>query len=199
MTQSALKSELLVPGMRIGLFGGTFDPPHAGHLHVARTAMRRLGLHRVWWLVSPQNPLKQRQAGDLARRMAAVADLAAEPRMVVSDIEARLGINRTVELMRELKRRHPGVNFVWIMGADNLSTIHRWGQWREIFASYPIAVVSRPTDAVRARLSPAVQIHARDRLPEGRARTLADQPAPTWTYLTEPYHPHSSTALRQTR
>jgi nicotinate-nucleotide adenylyltransferase len=199
MTRPALKSELLVPGMRVGLFGGTFDPPHAGHLHVARTAMRRLGLHRVWWLVSPQNPLKQRQAGDLARRMAAVADLAAEPRMVVSDIEARLGINRTVELMRELKRRHPGVHFVWIMGADNLSTIHRWGQWREIFASYPIAVVSRPTDAVRARLSPAVQIHARNRLPEGRARTLADQPAPAWTYLTEPYHPHSSTALRQTR
>jgi len=197
MTRTALKSELLVPGMRVGLFGGTFDPPHAGHLHVARTAMRRLKLDRVWWLVSPQNPLKARQAGDHARRMNAVAALASEPRMVISDIEARLGINRTVDLMRELKRRHPGVRFVWIMGADNLSTIHRWGHWREIFASYPIAVVSRPTDAVRARLSPAAQIHARDRIPEDQARILAGQPAPAWTYLTEPYHPHSSTALRE--
>lgn len=196
MSRTALKSELLVPGMRVGLFGGTFDPPHAGHLHVARTAMRRLKLDRVWWLVSPQNPLKARQAGDLARRMSAVAELASEPRMVISDIEARLGINRTVDLMRELKRRHPGVRFVWIMGADNLSTIHRWGHWREIFASYPVAVVSRPTDAVRARLSPAARIHARDRLPEGRARILADCAAPAWIYLTEPYHPHSSTALR---
>ena len=196
MSRTALKSELLVPGMRVGLFGGTFDPPHAGHLHVARTAMRRLKLDRVWWLVSPQNPLKARQAGDLARRMNAVAELASEPRMVISDIEARLGINRTVDLMRELKRRHPGVRFVWIMGADNLSTIHRWGHWREIFASYPVAVVSRPTDAVRARLSPAARIHARDRLPEGRARILADCAAPAWIYLTEPYHPHSSTALR---
>lgn len=198
MMQRALKSELLVPGMRVGLFGGTFDPPHAGHLHVARTAMRRLDLHRVWWLVSPQNPLKQRRAEDLERRMAAVADLAAEPRMVVTDIEARLGINRTVDLMGELKRRHPAVHFVWIMGADNLSSIHRWADWREIFASYPIAVVSRPTDAVRARLSPAVQIHARYRLPENRARSLAGTPAPAWTYLTEPYHPQSSTALRRT-
>jgi len=196
MRSAPLKSELLAPGMRIGLFGGTFDPPHAGHLHVARTAMRRLNLHRVWWLVSPQNPLKQRQAGDLARRMDAVAELANEPRMVVSDIEARLGINRTVDLMRVLKRRYPDVRFVWIMGADNLSSIHRWGHWREIFASYPIAVVSRPTDAVRARLSPAVQIHARDRLNEDQARHLAGCAAPAWTYLTEPYHPHSSTALR---
>ena len=196
MSRTALKSELLVPGMRVGLFGGTFDPPHAGHLHVARTAMRRLKLDRVWWLVSPQNPLKARQAGDLARRMNAVAELASEPRMVISDIEARLGINRTVDLMRELKRRHPWVRFGWIMGADNLSSIHRWGHWREIFASYPVAVVSRPTDAVRARLSPAASIHARDRLSEGRARILADCAAPAWIYLTEPYHPHSSTALR---
>ncbi|MEA1940631.1 MAG: nicotinate-nucleotide adenylyltransferase [Pseudomonadota bacterium] len=196
MSRTALKSELLVPGMRVGLFGGTFDPPHAGHLHVARTAMRRLKLDRVWWLVSPQNPLKTRQAGDLARRMDAVSALASEPRMVISDIEARLGINRTVDLMRELKQRHPGVRFVWIMGADNLSSIHRWGHWREVFASYPVAIVSRPTDAVRARLSPAARIHARDRLPEGQARILADCAAPAWIYLTEPYHPHSSTALR---
>jgi nicotinate-nucleotide adenylyltransferase len=196
MSRTALKSELLAPGMRVGLFGGTFDPPHAGHLHVARTAMRRLKLDRVWWLVSPQNPLKTRQAGDLSRRMDAVAALAGEPRMVISDIEARLGINRTVDLMRELKRRYPGVRFVWIMGADNLSSIHRWGHWREVFASYPVAVVSRPTDAVRARLSPAARIHARDRLPESQARILADCAAPAWIYLTEPYHPHSSTALR---
>jgi nicotinate-nucleotide adenylyltransferase len=182
--------------MRVGLFGGTFDPPHEGHLHAATTAMRRLGLHRVWWLVSPQNPLKTRKADDFGRRLEAVAQLAARPGMVVSDIETRLGTNRTVDLLRVLKARHPKVHFVWIMGADNLASIHRWGHWQEIFASVPIAVVARPTDAIRARLSPAAQVYGRQRRREEEAQALALQKPPAWTYLTERLYPHSSTALR---
>lgn len=199
MTVRPGHSEALSPGMRVGLFGGTFDPPHKGHVHVATTAMRRLGLDRIWWLVSPQNPLKSRQADDLDRRMRAVAALADRPGMVVSDIEARLGINRTMDLLTVLRARHPDIHFVWIMGADNLATIHRWGHWREIFASIPIAVIARPTDAIRARLSPAAQIYSRSRWPETQSRALPYQAAPAWTYLTERLHPQSSTALRALR
>lgn len=199
MTVRPGRSEALAPGMRVGLFGGTFDPPHAGHLHAATTAMRRLGLHRVWWLVSPQNPLKARQAGDFERRMRAVSELADRPGMVVSDIEARLGTTRTMDLLRILQARHRKVNFVWIMGADNLAGIHRWGHWQDIFASVPIAVVARPTDAIRARLSPAAQVYSRQRRPEYAARALPLQAPPAWTYLVERLNPLSSTALRERR
>jgi nicotinate-nucleotide adenylyltransferase len=194
-----LKSEALAPGLRIGLFGGTFDPPHAGHLHVARTAKRCLGLDRIWWLVSPQNPLKSRQASDLERRMGLVSELARDPGMVVSDIEARLGTTRTIDLMHHLKEFRPAVKFVWIMGADNLASIHRWAHWRGVFESFPVAVVSRPTDAVRARLSPAARIYANHRLPQSAGLALADRTAPAWMYLTARLHPHSSTALRKQR
>lgn len=193
---AALRGEALARGMTIGLFGGTFDPPHDGHLHVAEAAKRRLDLDRVWWLVSPQNPLKQRRAGELDSRMAAVGALANRPSMVVSDIEARLGCNRTIDLIRALRRRYPGVRFVWVMGADNLKSFHRWGQWRKIFASIPIAVISRPHDAVRARLAPAVRMHATSRVREQGLARLPLKKAPAWTYLIEPLDWHSSTALR---
>ena len=192
----ALRGEALARGMTIGLFGGTFDPPHEGHLHVAEAAKRRLGLDRVWWLVSPQNPLKHRQADELERRIAAVAALANRPGMVVSDYEARLGCNRTVDLIRALRRRYPGVRFVWLMGADNLKSFHRWGQWRKIFASIPIAVIARPHDAVRARLAPAVRMHSNSRVREQGLAQLPLTKAPAWTYLIEPLNWHSSTALR---
>ncbi|MAK63468.1 MAG: nicotinic acid mononucleotide adenylyltransferase [Maricaulis sp.] len=196
---SALRTEALAPGMRVGLLGGTFDPPHAGHLHAARTAMRRLQLDRVWWLVSPQNPLKSRQASDLTHRMAMVADLARDPGMVVSDIEARIGTTKTIDLLHHLRSRKPGVKFVWLMGADNLSSIHRWAHWQGVFASCPVAVIARPTDAVRARLSPAARYFAGSRIPESAAATLADQGTPAWTYLTARLHPHASSDIRRAR
>ncbi|SDL63073.1 nicotinate-nucleotide adenylyltransferase [Maricaulis salignorans] len=192
----ALRGETFVRGMKVGLFGGTFDPPHDGHLHVAEAAKRRLGLDRIWWLVSPQNPLKQRRAGELDSRMAAVSALADRPGMVVSDIETRLGCNRTIELINALQRSHPGVHFVWLMGADNLRSFHRWGQWRQIFGSVPIAVISRPQDSVRARLAPAVRMHADSRLRDQGLATLPLKKAPAWTYLIEPLNWHSSSALR---
>jgi nicotinate-nucleotide adenylyltransferase len=192
----ALRGEALTPGMTVGLFGGTFDPPHEGHLHVAETARRRLGLDRIWWLVSPQNPIKHRQAGGLDERIAAVRRLADRPGMVVSDLESRLGINRTIDLVRVLRRHYPGVHFVWLMGADNLKSFHRWGQWREIFSAIPIAVISRPHDAVRARLAQAVHMHARSRVRDQAVSTLPLKTAPAWTYLIEPLDWHSSTALR---
>ena len=194
-----LTGESLAPGMRVGLFGGSFDPPHPGHLHVAQTAMKRMRLHRLWWLVSPQNPLKSRDADDFDRRMAAVQSMACHPRMTVSNLETRLGTNRTYDVIRALKQRHPGVHFVWLMGADNLSSIHRWLQWRDLFELLPIAVMSRPQDPIRARLSPAARIYARSRIRELDAAALPLKPAPAWTYLTGPLHSHSSTELRAQR
>ncbi|OLF75274.1 nicotinate-nicotinamide nucleotide adenylyltransferase [Maricaulis sp. W15] len=192
----ALRGDGLARGMRIGLFGGSFDPPHAGHLHVARTALRRLGLNQVWWLVSPQNPLKTSPSGDFQRRFNAVRTLATQPGMHITDIESRLGTTRTIDLLTHLKTRHPGVHFVWLMGADNLAGIHRWAHWPQIFRSVPVAVIARPQDAVRARLSRAATQFATSRIRESEAAALPLQSAPAWTYLTERLHSHSSTALR---
>jgi len=192
----ALRGEGLSRGMRVGLFGGSFDPPHNGHLHVARTALRRLGLDQVWWLVSPQNPLKGTPADDFARRFSAVSKLARHPGMRVSDIETRLGSTRTIDLLTHLQGSHPGVHFVWIMGADNLASIHRWAHWTRIFQACPVAVIARPQDAVRARLSHAARQFATSRIRESEATALPLQTAPAWTYLTERLHSHSSTALR---
>ena len=192
----ALKSEALSPGMRVGLFGGSFDPVHDGHLHVARAAMRRLGLDRVWWLVSPQNPLKGWEPADYAARLEAVEAVACEPRMVATDIEARLGVGRTADLIDHLTARWPTVRFVWIMGADSLAGFDRWRRWRDIAAQVPLCVVSRPGAPLKARLGPAARELAPFRLRMEQAGALAKSPPPRWTYLTEPLHPASSTALR---
>ena len=195
----ALAGELLTPGMKVGLFGGTFDPPHAGHSHLAKTAMKRLGLDRVWWLVSPQNPLKTQASDSMERRLAAVAQQAYSPGMVVTDLESRLGSCRTIDIVLALKKRHPLVHFVWLMGADNLASFHRWANWKNVFENIPIAVMARPQDPVRARLSPAAKWAAKSRICEHMAHILPLKKAPAWTYLTEPLHSASSTDIRAQR
>jgi nicotinate-nucleotide adenylyltransferase len=144
----------LEPGMTVGLFGGSFDPPHDGHSHVAESALQQLGLDRVIWLVSPQSPLKQEPA-PIEKRLAQVRAFARGPRMIVSDAEARLGTRYTIDTLRALMKRFPHVRFVWIMGSDNLASFHRWGSWREIAKLVPIAVVPRP--GYGARSSPAAR------------------------------------------
>ncbi|WP_019960203.1 nicotinate-nucleotide adenylyltransferase [Woodsholea maritima] len=196
MTSRALKTEVLKSGMSVGLFGGSFDPPHIGHLHVAQTAMKRLRLDRVWWLVSPQNPLKTHAPADAARRIGAIEALAHQPRMVVSTIEERLGINRTIDLIDHLTYHHPDVNFVWIMGSDNLGGFHRWERWRDLATAMPICVIARPGQAIKARLSRTATFLRHARLHENQAHILKKIKAPVWTYLTEPLHPVSSSALR---
>ncbi len=156
------------PGMRIGLFGGSFDPPHEGHAHVSQVALRRLALDRLWWLVTPGNPLKE-TAGlpSLAGRIDAAKKIARDPRIAVTGIEAAIGARYTADTLRFLHRRCPGVRFVWIMGADNLLQFHRWRDWEEIARTTPIAIVDRPGATFRAVSAKAAQRFAHARAPAG--------------------------------
>jgi len=183
--------------MRVGLFGGSFNPAHEGHAHVAETAMRRLELDRVIWLVSPQNPLKSKhETRPVAERMAQARRWARGSGMIVSDAETRLGSQYTIDTLRVLRARYPGVKFVWVMGADSLATFHRWRGWTQIMREVPVAVISRPWITLKARTSPAARRFAFARWPASAAATLPDATAPAWVYLTGPLNFASSTALR---
>lgn len=187
-------------GMRIGLFGGTFDPAHAAHRAACLLALRRLGLDRVWWLVTPGNPLKDTHGlAPLRARVAAARALAHHSRIDVTDFEAELGSHYTYETIRYLRRRCPGVHFVWIMGADNLRTFHRWQRWRDIAALVPVAVVDRLGPSLYATASVAGIALAHARLPELAARKLPERRPPAWIYLHGLKSPLSSTALRAAR
>jgi nicotinate-nucleotide adenylyltransferase len=181
--------------MRVGLFGGSFDPAHDGHVHVAETALKRLRLHRVVWLVSPQNPLKSGPA-PLAERLAGARALAAGPSMIVSDFESRAGARYTLDTVRILKGRFPGVRFVWLMGSDNLAGFHRWRGWDQIARTLPLAVVARPGAINSSRVAPAARRFAHARVSSRAAAVLPAAPAPAWTYLRGPLNTTSSTALR---
>jgi nicotinate-nucleotide adenylyltransferase len=190
----------LQPGMRVGLYGGSFNPAHDGHAHVAETARKRLGLDRVIWLVSPQNPLKSsRDTAPLAERMAGVRRQARDRGMVVSDVESRMGSQYTIDTVRALKARFPGVKFVWIMGADSLATFHRWRGWTQIMRELPVAVISRPWASLKSRFSPTARRFAFARRPAAQAALLPDEAAPAWVYLHGPLNFASSTALREGR
>lgn len=188
----------LTPGMRVGLYGGSFNPAHEGHAHVAETARRRLGLDRVIWLVSPQNPLKARaDTASLAERMVGARRMAHGPAMIVSDAETRMGTQYTIDTLRVLKVLYPGVRFVWIMGADSLAGFHRWRGWTQIMATVPVAVVSRPWISLKSRSGPAARRFARARIPSAQARGLPTTRAPAWVFLRGPLNFTSSTALRE--
>jgi nicotinate-nucleotide adenylyltransferase len=183
--------------MRVGLLGGSFNPAHEGHAHVARTALARLGLDRVIWLVSPQNPLKSaRGTAALAARVASARAMATGPAMIVSDLEARIGSRYTLDLIRILRARYPAVHFVWLMGADNLAGFHRWRGWDEIMRLVPVCVVARPGWALQGRLAPAARRFAWARRPASEARRLAFARPPAWIYLPAPLNFTSSTEIR---
>jgi nicotinate-nucleotide adenylyltransferase len=190
--------ERAVAGMRIGLLGGSFNPPHEGHLHISLVAGRRLDLHAVWWLVSPQNPLKPADGlAGFEQRISAAEKLARHPRIVVSDAEARLGTRYTADTLRALKSRFPGVHFVWLMGADNLVQLPHWKHWQDIMSLVPVAVIDRPGYALKAQLGKAAERFRAARVPETEARSFPQAEPPAWIYLHAKLNPLSATAIRQ--
>ncbi len=189
---------MAAPGMRIGLLGGSFDPAHDAHRHISLAALKRLGLDQVWWLVSPGNPLKR--AGDLKcldERIATARAVAHHPRIVVTGLEAARGSAYSVDTLKFLKRRFPEVNFVWLMGADNLAEFHRWRDWEGLFRLVPIAVLDRPGFRLKGRASRAAQRFASGYVDETDSQGLALLAPPAWTILTLPLSTLSSTRLRQ--
>lgn len=190
------RGPIAMPGQRIGLLGGSFDPPHAGHLHISRWALRNLGLDRVWWLVSPGNPLKPRVPAALERRLAACRALVDHPRVTVTDIERHLSTRYAADTLAQLSQHYPAVRFVWLMGADNLASFHLWERWDWIMANYPVGVLARPGQQVRAGLAPAARRFASRRLPQEAARLLGLGQSPRWALLTGRMLPASSTAIR---
>ena len=192
-----VKTPLVFAGQRIGIMGGSFNPPHEGHAIVAETAVKRLGLDQLWWVVTPGNPLKTNGGlPPLEARTNAARKFARGPRMKVTGFETDLGTPYTAATLAFLHRRYPGVRFVWVMGADNLATFDRWQHWRQIARTLPIAVVDRPGWRLKALTGPAAASLAASRVPEAQAGRLAGLAAPAWTYLTSRLSGQSSTALR---
>ncbi|MBG1233537.1 nicotinate-nucleotide adenylyltransferase [Aestuariivirga litoralis] len=184
------------PQQRIGLFGGSFNPAHEGHRQVALYAMKRLQLDWVWWLVSPQNPLKSSaETSDYAERMALTKFMANHPRFVVTDIEKQIGSRYTAETLRVLKQ-HSDAEFIWIMGADSLGSLSRWYQWTEIMGDMQIAVLARPGYSIRALSSKAAIRYQHKRIPGDRPQALGSKAPPRWVFISMPLRKESSTALR---
>jgi nicotinate-nucleotide adenylyltransferase len=185
-------------GQAIGLFGGSFNPPHEGHLLASHLALNKAKLDRLWWLVTPGNPLKS--AADLAAlraRVEAAQALVHDPRIAVTGLESEIGARYTADTLAFLKRRAASARFVWIMGADNLAQFHRWRHWREIAEAVPILVVDRPGSSFAALSSRAAHALARWRRPERDAARIADLAPPAWIFLHGPRSSASSTALRR--
>ncbi len=184
-------------GQRIGLLGGSFDPPHKGHVHITLEALKRFGLDQVWWLVSPGNPLKDRGPAKLERRMAAAAQIMDHPRVHITDFEARVGTRYTAETLAVLQHKCPHAQFVWLMGADNLAQFHLWRDWQEIMARVPVGVLARPGDRIEARTAKAAQVFKKARLQPKQSRQLSRVEAPAWAFANIPMREISSTDLRK--
>ena len=184
-------------GQRIGLYGGSFNPPHDGHRQIALIALHRLQLDAIWWLVTPGNPLKQNVGlGSQGERMQAAARLAAHPRMAISGMETKLNTRYTADLADKLTDRVSGVRFVWIMGGDNLASFHRWDRWRDIAGHFPIAVINRPGTLTAPLNAPAAHALARYRVESAASGQLALCRPPAWIFITGPRTSASSTVIR---
>ena len=195
-----LRMPMVESGMRVGLFGGSFNPPHEGHVHVAEQALTRLKLHQIWWLVTPGNPLKDHSnLAQLAERLAACEAITPDPRMKITAYEAAINTQFTADTLKQISDRNRDVNFVWVMGADNLGQFHRWQRWRDIADIMPIAVVDRPGATMALHSAPTAKILARYRVNEDDAARLSAMRPPAWAFLHGPLNSLSSTALRAVR
>ncbi|RLQ88944.1 nicotinate-nucleotide adenylyltransferase [Notoacmeibacter ruber] len=195
-----LRMPVVPRGLAVGLFGGSFNPAHEGHVLVAETALRRLKLDRLWWMVTPGNPLKNRnELAPLAERIAQSETLARDPRIDVTAFEAVIGAGFTADTLAHIRRRNPAVHFVWIMGADSLAGFHRWQRWREIAETYPIAIIDRPGSTLAFLSSRMAKTFDHARIDENDAALLPRISPPAWTFIHGPRSSLSSTEIRQER
>lgn len=184
------------PGQTVGILGGSFDPPHAGHVHLTLEALKRLGLDQIWWMVSPGNPIKAHAPAPMAQRIAASRLIMRHPRVRITGLEAEYDTRATVNTLEALRKDYPKLRFVWIMGADNLAGFHKWDRWPDIMAQVPVAVLARPKQRLRGLTSPTARKFAGARLAERDAKQLPFAPAPAWVYLDMPMRAVSSSQLR---
>ncbi len=192
-----LKMPHVESGMTVGLFGGSFNPPHDGHVLVADIALRRLGLDQLWWMVTPGNPLKSRNhLAPLAERIALSEKIIHDPRIKVTAFEQSLGQSYTARTLEKIRERNRSIRFVWIMGADNLKNFHLWQDWQKIACTFPIAVIDRPGDTLSYLSSKMAKTFGYARVDEAHAASLSWRNAPAWTFIHGPRSPLSSTALR---
>ncbi|MGF1474305.1 MAG: nicotinate-nucleotide adenylyltransferase [Geminicoccaceae bacterium] len=185
---------------RIGILGGSFNPAHEGHLHLSSQALKRLALDQLWWLVSPQNPLKSRdETAAWETRLRAARAVARDPRIRVSELEAQFPDSYTVNSLFRIRRRWPDTHFVWLMGADNLATLHRWYRWRTIMEFVPVAVFDRDPYSYKGVNGVAASAYADDRWPAERSSELAEAAPPAWCLLRLRKHPAASRSIRAER
>lgn len=196
MTMERYNGPAARSGQKIGLLGGSFDPAHDGHVAITRAALTRFGLDRVWWLVSPGNPLKKHGPAPMPDRLVTARAVMTHPRVEVTDIETRLGTRFTAQTIVALQMKYPGVRFVWLMGADNLAQFHRWQDWQTIMSRVPVGVLARPGDRISARMSKAARVFRGDRLTGRQSALLASAHAPAWSFINLPMTQSSSTAIR---
>ncbi|GEO85806.1 putative nicotinate-nucleotide adenylyltransferase [Ciceribacter naphthalenivorans] len=186
------------PGMVVGLFGGSFNPPHQGHALVAEIALRRLGLDQLWWIVTPGNPLKSHgNLAPLGERLKKCEALAEDPRIKVTAFEQTLGTSYTAKTLDYVKARNRNARFIWVMGADNLASFHRWQRWQHIATTFPIAVIDRPGSTLAYLSSKMARTFDYARIDEDDAGVLWKKKAPAWTFIHGPRSTLSSTALRE--
>lgn len=183
--------------MKIGLFGGSFDPPHSGHLHVSKLALKRLGLDQLWWIITPGNPLKNHSGlAPVQERISACSKMITHPNIRICAFEAKLNSRYTADTIEALRKRRPTANFVWVMGADNLAQFHRWDRWQTIANEVPLAIVDRPGATVSPNSTPATQTLSKYRMDEVDARLLPGTPPPAWVFIHGPRSYLSSSQIR---
>ena len=185
-------------GNRIGLLGGSFNPAHKGHLYISQQALKRLGLNGVWWVVSPQNPLKSKSEMNSfqSRIETATALASSEPRILTTGIEKNLRTAYTADTLDALTGAYPKIQFIWLMGADNLLQIPKWDRWTSIFLTMPITVFTRQSYSLRALRGTAAKIFAKNQISIRKIQHLVTMQPPVWAFLVIPENLTSATKIR---
>ena len=185
------------PGLTIGLLGGSFDPPHEGHVHITKLALKIFNLSKIWWLVCPENPIKSVIPSDVNSRFLASKKIMKHPSVVITDLERKLKTKYTFQTLIKLKKLYPSTKFVWLMGADNLINFHHWKNWDWIMKNIPVGVLARPEEQIKAGLSRTAIKFGNYRLPKEKSIILSNYIPPVWTLSTGPMRNISSTEIRK--